>query len=170
MNKIEQVEIFDNSFEAIKILNKKGFVVALVTNQPVIARGELSIEGLKNIHDFIEWELGKNGAYLDQIKFCPHHPHKGFDGEIVELKINCECRKPKTQLIQEVIKEFNGDLKNSWIIGDTTVDIKTGKNSGLRSILVKTGFAGKDRKYNVEPDFIFNDILESVNYIINDNN
>ena len=112
MNKIEQVEIFDNSFEAIKILNKKGFVVALVTNQPVIARGELSIEGLKNIHDFIEWELGKNGAYLDQIKFCPHHPHKGFDGEIVELKINCECRKPKTQLIQEVIKEFNGDLKN----------------------------------------------------------
>ena len=170
LNKIEQVEIFDNSFEAIKILNKKGFVVALVTNQPVIARGELSIEGLKNIHDFIEWELGKNGAYLDQIKFCPHHPHKGFDGEIVELKINCECRKPKTQLIQEVIKEFNGDLKNSWIIGDTTVDIKTGKNSGLRSILVKTGFAGKDRKYNVEPDFIFNDILESVNYIINDNN
>jgi len=97
--------------------------------------------------------------------FCPHHPDKGYEGENTQYKISCECRKPKTGLIQKCSDRYNIDLSESWFVGDTTTDIMTGQNAGLRTVLVKTGEAGKDAKYDVHADVVCDDLLRAVQYI-----
>ena len=121
---------------------------------------------LKLIHNKLETLLGAAGAFLDDSYFCPHHPDKGYPEEDKSLKIDCECRKPKTGMIEEAIEEYNVDRNSSWIIGDTTVDIETGKNAGLQTILVRTGERGKDQKFTSLPDFVFDDLEEAVQFIL----
>lgn len=84
----------------------------------------------------METELGKHGAYLDGIYYCPHHPHKGYEGEIPELKIDCECRKPKPGMLLQASEDFNIDLKESWMIGDSENDILSGRNAGCKTALI----------------------------------
>ena len=113
--------------EAIKLINKSGYLVVVVTNQPVIARGEVTESELQLIHNKMETELGTEGAYLDAIYYCPHHPDKGFEGEIERLKIECDCRKPKPGMFFRAAEDFNIDLCSSWMIGDSENDILAGK-------------------------------------------
>jgi len=110
--------------------------------------------------------LGREHAFLDRIYFCPHHPEKGFPGERADLKIDCDCRKPKTGMIKSAVGDLNIDLKQSWFIGDTTTDIQTARNAGVKSILVRTGSAGKDGKHNAQPDFTFDTLNEAVDFIL----
>ncbi len=152
--------------KAIAKINASSYLTIVATNQPVIARGEVTFEQLEEIHMKMETELGKNGAYLDDIFFCPHHPHKGYEGEVAELKIDCDCRKPKIGMLIKAAKKYNIDLSQSWYIGDTTMDIQTGKNAGMKTILVQTGEAGKDGKYDVQPDFIAQDLMAATDFII----
>jgi D-glycero-D-manno-heptose 1,7-bisphosphate phosphatase len=91
---------------------------------------------LQQIHNKMETLLGAEGAYLDAIYFCPHHPDKGFEGEIPELKIDCSCRKPKPGMLLKAAEDFNIDLKASWMIGDGKNDIEAGRNAGCRTILL----------------------------------
>ena len=107
-----------------------------MTNQPVIARGEVTFDELKNIHNKMETLLGNDGAYLDGIYYCPHHPHKGYEGEIPELKIDCDCRKPKPGMLLQASKDFNIDLNESWMIGDSDNDILAGENAGCKTARV----------------------------------
>jgi histidinol phosphatase-like enzyme len=113
----------------------------------------------------METLLGREHAFLDRIYFCPHHPEKGFPGERADLKIDCDCRKPKTGMIQKAVAELNIDLKQSWLIGDTTTDLQTAKNAGLKSILVRTGAAGRDGKFDALPDFVCNDLRHAARKI-----
>ena len=106
--------------------------------------------------------------YLDRIYFCPHHPDKGFKGEITELKVTCSCRKPEIGLIQKAVQDFNLDLSSSWFIGDTTIDVACAKNARIKSILVETGHKGEDKKYDVHPDFKFPSLIEAVNLILSE--
>ena len=152
--------------DAIKLINNSFYLSIIATNQPVIARGEVSFSQLDEIHKKMETELGKEGAFLDDILFCPHHPDKGFKGEIEKLKIECNCRKPKIGMITEAAMKYNIDLSQSWYIGDTTIDVQTGINAGMRTILVQTGEAGKDGKFNNVPDYIAADLLDAVRYIL----
>lgn len=133
---IEQFELLPGVCEAIKRINDSGQLAIIVTNQPVIARGEVSLEELQQIHNKMETLLGEHGAYIDAIYFCPHHPDKGYSGEIEELKINCECRKPKTGMLTQAAKEFNIDLSQSWMIGDSESDIIVGNNMGCKTALI----------------------------------
>jgi D,D-heptose 1,7-bisphosphate phosphatase len=130
LREIEQFELLPNTSEAIKKINDSGYLAIVVTNQPVVARGEVTFEQLDQIHNKMETLLGKDGAYLDGIYFCPHHPHKGFEGEISELKVECECRKPKPGMLLQAAKDFNIDLSKSWMIGDSDNDILAGENAG----------------------------------------
>lgn len=166
LRNIEDFKLLPEVSEAIAKINTSSYLAIVATNQPVIARGEVTFEELDQIHMKMEMELGKNGAYLDDIFFCPHHPHRGYDGEVGELKIECECRKPKTGMLEQAAKKFNIDLSQSWYIGDTTIDIQTGKNAGMKTVLVETGEAGKDGKYDVLPDYIASDLLSAVHYIL----
>lgn len=132
LNKVEQLELIEGVSEAIKHINKSGYLAIVITNQPVIARGECSWEELNEIHNKLETELGRDGAFIDGIYICPHHPDRGFDGERIEYKIECDCRKPKCGLLLQAASDFNIDLSQSIMIGDTESDIKCGKSANCK--------------------------------------
>lgn len=162
LSKKEDFKLIPGVAEAIKKINNSEYLCVVITNQPIIARGESTVENLNDIHKKMETLLGNEGAYIDGLYYCPHHPDKGFEGEIPELKIECECRKPKIGMILQAVKDFNIDLSESILIGDTTLDIQCAKNAGITSVLVQTGEAGLDKKFNVTPDYIAKDLLEAV--------
>lgn len=163
--KEDEFELEPFAGEAIKKINASGYLGVIVTNQPVVARGLCDISNVENIHKKMSTLLGEEGAYLDDVLFCPHHPDKGFPEENPAYKVICNCRKPQIGLIKRAAELFNIDLSQSWIIGDTTVDIQTGINAGLKTVLVLTGEAGKDKKYDVKPDLICENLLEAVKKI-----
>lgn len=137
LSDINDFELIDNVADAIKDINKSDFLAIVITNQPVIARGEVTFEELEEIHKKMETLLGEKGAYVDAIYYCPHHPDKGFEGEVTELKIDCDCRKPKPGMLLRAAEEFNIDLTKSYMIGDSDVDIKTAENAGCKSIKIE---------------------------------
>ena len=139
LRNIDDFELIDGVAEAIKKINSSGYLAIVVTNQPVIARGEVTFDQLDEIHNKMETLLGNEGAYLDAIYFCPHHPHKGYEGEIPELKFDCDCRKPKPGMLLKAAKDYNIDLSQSWMIGDDDNDVLAGKAAGCRSIKLEKG-------------------------------
>lgn len=162
----EQLELEPCAAAAIRRINESGYLAIVITNQPVVARGMCSIADVKKIHKKMETLLGKAGAYLDDTAFCPHHPDKGYPEENTIYKISCDCRKPATALIDDMVKKYNIDCTASYIIGDSTVDIQTGKNAGLHTILVRTGMSGNDCKYDAAPEMEAADLLEAVKLIL----
>lgn len=141
---IDDFELIDGVAEAIKKINAYGYLSIVVTNQPVIARGEVSFEKLDQIHNKMETLLGKEGAYLDFIYYCPHHPHKGYKGERLELKFDCECRKPKPGMLLKAAEDFNIDLSQSWMVGDDENDVKAGIAAGCKTVLIGAKEYGQD--------------------------
>lgn len=164
--KQEQFKLEYNVVEAIRVMNDSGYLAICITNQPVVARGLCKISDLEQIHAKLETLLGKEGVYLDDIKYCPHHPDKGYPEENKAYKIECHCRKPDIGLIEECVDKYNIDLSKSWFVGDTSTDIKTGQNASVKTILLKTGLAGNDGKYDVKPDYICDNLLEATRLII----
>ena len=136
LRNIDEFELVPGVAEAIKAINISGFLAIVVTNQPVIARGEVTYEQLQEIHNKMETLLGEQGAYLDAIYFCPHHPHKGYEGEVPELKFDCGCRKPKPGMLLQAAGDFNIDLSQSWVVGDGENDIRAGKAAGCSTALI----------------------------------
>lgn len=143
LRNIDEFELIDGVADAIKKINAFGYLAIVITNQPVIARGEVSFEELEEIHNRMETLLGKEGAYLDAIYYCPHHPHKGYEGECPELKFDCDCRKPKPGMLLKAANDFNIDLSLSWMIGDGEIDIKAGINAGCKTALIGEGAYGQ---------------------------
>lgn len=160
------LELLDGVPEAVALLNRSGYRAVVISNQPVIARGDCDEATLRLIHNKLETLLGQEHAWLDAIYYCPHHPDKGFAGERPELKIECNCRKPRTGLIDEAVRDLNIDISGSWMIGDTTVDVRTAREAGIRSVLLRTGHAGQDGRYPDQPDYQFPDLLEAVRFIV----
>ena len=136
MRDIESFELIDGVADAIKEINKSGYLAIVVTNQPVIARGEVTYEELNLIHNKMETLLGNEGAYLDAIYYCPHHPHSGYEGEIPELKYDCDCRKPKPGMLLKAAKDYNIDLSQSYMVGDSENDVEAGNAAGCKSVLL----------------------------------
>ena len=128
----EQFELIPGITDIIRLINKSGYLAIVVTNQPIIARGECTWDELQKIHEKMGTELGKQGAFLDAIYICPHHPDKGFEGERIEYKVNCSCRKPNAGLLFQAARDFNIDLSESYMIGDSDRDIQAGNNAGCK--------------------------------------
>ena len=164
----EQFSLLPGAGEAIRKLNSAGWLVVVVTNQPVLARGECSEEELRAIHARMDTLLGTCGAFIDRVYVCPHHTDKGFAGEVPELKITCSCRKPEPGLLLRAQSDMNIELRKSWLVGDRTGDILAGQRAGVRTILVQTGDAGSDSKHAVQPDFVRADLLAAVETILSD--
>jgi len=165
LSKVKDLKIYGFTAKAIKKINEIGDLAIIISNQPMIAKGFMTENDLNEIHKKLETDLGKKGAKIDAIYYCPHHPDIGFPGEIPELKIKCNCRKPEIELFLKAKKDFNIDLKNSYSIGDKTSDILAGKRAGCKTILVKTGYGGKDKLFNVKPDFVAKNLLKAVKII-----
>lgn len=144
LRNIDEFELLPGVAKAVRKINASGYLAIVVTNQPVIARGEVSVEQLQEIHNKMETLLGAEGAYLDGIYYCPHHPQKGYAGEIPELKIDCGCRKPKPGMLLKAAEDFHIDLAASWMIGDGENDIRAGKAAGCKTVLLGEGDFGQD--------------------------
>jgi mannose-1-phosphate guanylyltransferase / phosphomannomutase len=161
----EQLSLLPGVIKAIKKINGSEYLAVVITNQPMIAKGFATESDLDCIHAKLETLLGAEHAYLDRIYHCPHHPEKGFAGERPELKIKCDCRKPSPGLVSKAAAELHIDLKNSYMVGDQTVDTQTGINAGCRTIMVKTGYAGNDGKYSCRPDVVVDTLSDAVDSI-----
>lgn len=161
LRNIKEFELLPGVAEAIKKINQSGYLCIVATNQPVIARGEVSVSELNAIHIKMETELGKAGAYIDALYYCPHHPHKGYEGEIPELKIDCNCRKPKPGMLFRAAEDYNIDLSQSWMIGDGENDVKAGKAAGCKTALIGEG--------ERDQDLIAEDLLDAVRQILQKN-
>ena len=138
LRNIDDFELLPTVAGAIKLINRSGYLAIVVTNQPVIARGEVTFAELNEIHNKMETLLGRDGAYLDGIYFCPHHPDSGFEGEIKELKFDCNCRKPKPGMLLQAAKDFNIDLERSYMIGDGEHDRGAGEAAGCKTKIIPT--------------------------------
>jgi histidinol-phosphate phosphatase family protein len=170
LTKAEQFRMFPGVAGAIKRLNTSGYLVVVVTNQPGIAKGFISIKSMEKIHDKMNRLLQEEGAYIDALYVCPHHPEKGHPGEIGELKIGCECRKPKPGLILRAAKDLGIDLHASWTIGDSLTDIVAGKEAGTKTILVSNGGGCGSREEkkikDVRPDNLCSDLSQALKIIM----
>ncbi len=152
----DDFELIDGVAEAISLMNKEGYLVIVVTNQPVIARGECSFDTLQEMHNKMETLLGEKGAYIDDIFYCPHHPDKGFEGERPEYKVQCECRKPKPGMLIEAAKKYNIDLANSYMVGDSKSDVDAGNAAGCITV-----FLGMEEdKEKVKNTLTYQNLLE----------
>lgn len=160
LKSIDEFELLSGVIEAIKRINSSGYLAIVVTNQPVIARGEVTYGELYEIHNKMETLLGLEGAYIDGIYYCPHHPHKGYEGEIPELKLDCECRKPKAGMLLKAAEDLNIDLSQSWMIGDGENDVLAGKNAGC-----KTAYINRE-DIKIEADVIGDSLLEIISAIL----
>jgi len=161
LSSVRQLKILPSAAKAIAALNRAGFLVVINTNQPVIARGLLSGPELDAIHAVMVRRLARHGAKIDAIYYCPHHP----EADVKKYRVRCRCRKPNVGLIMRAVREHGIALNKSFLVGDRTVDILAGKNAHIRTILVKTGFGGKDGKFNVIPDFVAKDLAGAVTII-----
>jgi histidinol-phosphate phosphatase family protein len=169
LNRPEQLRLVPQAGEAVRAINESGRLAVVVSNQPVIARGECTETELRKIHNKLEWLLGECHAFVNGIYYCPHHPDKGFAGERPELKFVCYCRKPATGLLEQATRELNIDVSQSWMIGDSARDVEAAANFGLRSALVRTGPSRGPRPGNSKPDFEFDTVLDATEFILNRN-
>ncbi len=163
------LELIDKAADAIKLFNEAGYACILVTNQPSISKGLIDFNDMEEANKKLETLLGKSGAYLDDIYFCPHHQEYGREGEVAEYKIVCNCRKPNSGMIDDAIDTYDIDRDSSYMIGDSSFDINAAKNSNLKMILVETGLGEEDKKlggfYHLSKD-----LYDAAEFIVNNKN
>ncbi|MGO9021957.1 MAG: HAD-IIIA family hydrolase [Syntrophobacteraceae bacterium] len=159
------LEVLSGAAEAVKLVNDSGWLAIAATNQPQVAKGFVSFAELDYIHAKLETLLGQGHAKLDRIYYCPHHPERGFEGEVAELKIDCLCRKPKPGLLRKAVDELPVDVSQSCMIGDSFRDVGAARALGLYAYGVRTGVGCRDCGGAFQPDLIFADVLEAVNFL-----
>lgn len=165
VNHPSRFRLFPYSSEAIRILNNNGWLAIVITNQSGVARGYFSEDMLVRIHDQLKHDL--ENAQLDAIYYCAHHPSVGQQS----YRFDCDCRKPKTGLIDRAAEEFGIDLGASWVIGDRYSDVELARNAGLNSMLVLSGYGRGEWEYQRhawkhQPDLVCENLLEAVKLIV----
>ncbi len=160
----EEIELIPEASGAIRKINASDYLAIMVTNQSAVARNLINMEKLAHIHNKLKEDLKTFNAHVDAIYYCPHHPD--FEGPYVnnDLIMDCHCRKPKPGMLNDASKELDIDLTQSYMIGDAERDILAGKEAGCTTIGVRTG--KNIESFNVKPDYIFENILEAVEFIL----
>lgn len=162
LRSVKQLRLLPGAARAIREMNRLGFLVIVITNQPVVARGWLTKKEVDKIHVVLESRLAKKGAKIDAIYYCPHHP----DANLKQYRLHCNCRKPKPGLFFRAIKEWNVNPSKSFAIGDYVWDIEAGRAAGVKTILVKTSSRScEEASLNSKPDFVVKNLSEAVKLI-----
>ena len=156
--KIKEFEFEKNSLQGLKSINYAEYLVFIICNQAGIAKAYYSEKDFKKLDRWLNKFLNKKGIKITKTYYCPHFP----EANVAQYIKKCNCRKPKIGLLLRAQKEFNINLKESYLIGDKTSDILAGKRAGCKTILVKTGYGGRDKLFSVKPDFIAKDLYEAV--------
>jgi histidinol-phosphate phosphatase family protein len=151
---------------ALRRLNEAEWRTVVITNQPVLARGEADETELRRIHARLDSEVARDQAFFDRLYYCPHHPDIGFPGEVPALKINCDCRKPAPGLILRAASDLNLDLAESWFVGDSTADLGAAEAAGVSAILVETGNGGLDAMHPFEAGITQPNFAAAVDFIL----
>ncbi len=167
INHIERFHLLPQSAQAIRLLNQYGWKVVVITNQSGVARGYFPESLIHQVHQKMKDHLREEGAYLDAIYYCPHHPDVGFP----PYRQKCQCRKPATGLIEQAVKDLDLDLARSYVVGDRGMEIEFGHRVGAKTILVLTGYGKGEWQYcrnqwNVQPDYVAKDLFHAVQWII----
>ncbi len=150
ISSVQDLELIPNIADTIRKINESGYLAIVVTNQPVIARGDCTVEELERIHEKLETLLGQEGAYIDDIFYCPHHPDKGFAGERPEYKIACGCRKPRPGMLLQAAEKYNIDLAQSYMVGDDERDMEAGRQAGCTVYHTECNVAVKYRSLEIQ--------------------
>jgi D,D-heptose 1,7-bisphosphate phosphatase len=161
----EELDLMPGVAAALTRLNRSEYLSVVVTNQPGIAKGFLSDADLERLHTKLETALGDEGAWIDRIYYCPHHPERGFPGERSELKVICDCRKPQPGMLLRAAEELNIDLSASFMIGDRMVDVEAGERAGAATIMVGRG-EPQHQPQLAKPDFRCDDLVAAVTLIM----
>lgn len=155
----DQLRLLPGAAMAISRLKDAGLRVVLVTNQSAIARGYITRAELDVIHRRLRRDLAAEGARLDAVYYCPHHPDFG-------RKTRCGCRKPKIGMLRSAARRLHLDLSRSFMVGDTTTDIRTARNAGCAAVLVRTGYGGRDGRYKAAPDAVCRNLSSAATWIL----
>ncbi len=156
--KPEELVFIQGAIEALKQLKQAGYLLIVVTSQSGIARGYYTEEDYRNFNEHFLKEVGE---FINAVYYCPHHK----EGK-PPYNIDCDCRKPKTGMIESAQKKWHVNLSQSWVIGDKTSDVKLGENAGCKTILVETGKSGSDAEYKVTPTHKAKDLLDAAKHIL----
>ena len=162
---VGQFRLLPGVGEAIRKLHDMGYKVILVSNQPGIAKGKISEETFDKVRQKMEKELAKEGASLDGEYYCFHHPEAKVEG----LRANCECRKPKPGLLLQAAKDMDIDLSQSWMVGDGLTDVRAGKGTGARTILLgrmKCELCRLTDEEDARPDAVVSNLKEAAQFIL----
>ncbi|MDO4961758.1 MAG: HAD-IIIA family hydrolase [Eubacteriales bacterium] len=166
LNNVEGMALLPGAADALRRINSSEYLAVLITNQPVIARGDCSFETLDNIMKKFDTLLGREGVYVDRVYYCPHHTDRGFPGEVPELKFRCRCRKGRSGMIEDAARDLNIDLEGSWMIGDKTSDVQCGMGAGTKTVLLQTGAGGNDGRFDKAPTLVCSDLAEAAERIL----
>lgn len=154
LHRLDQLRILPGAANAIRELNRLGYLAIVITNQAVVARGWITEAEVDEIHAVMIKRLGRRGAKIDAVYYCPHHPN----ANLKKYRLVCRCRKPNPGMILDALKKFKINPKGSFMVGDKTSDILAGKRAGLKTIMVSTGYGGKDGLLKAKPDFVVRDL------------
>jgi D-glycero-D-manno-heptose 1,7-bisphosphate phosphatase len=168
INHLSRFELLPGVTDAVKLLNKNNFFAIIVTNQSGVARGYYPVSLVHQIHELMTKSLEREGATIDGIFYCPHHPR----GIVPEFTADCDCRKPKTGLVHQALKIFDIDMSNSYVVGDRYVDIELAIRLNLKGVLVKTGYGLGEVEYIIpkmpgKPNHVAEDLMDAVKWILN---
>lgn len=169
ISNLDQFQLMPKSAEAVKLMNERGLKVIVVTNQAGVAKGYFPEEMVSRVHKKMEKILSDQGAFLDGIYYCPHHP----EGIVETYRKKCECRKPASGLLRQASEEHGIDISSSYMVGDKMADVECAHQIGVKGVLVLTGY-GKDELKKIEgakirrPEYVADDIFDAVKWIVND--
>ena len=151
----KKFKFLPNTLPSLARLSRLDYKIIIVTNQSAVARGLMSMDDLEEIHSRMLAQVEDAGGRIDAVYVCAHHPDD-----------RCICRKPLTGLVELAKETYGLDLENSWFVGDNTKDVATGRKAGCKTILVETGYGGKDGLHKIEPDYKAKDLMAVVEIII----
>ena len=167
VNHVSRYRVFPFAAEAVRTLNEAGWLAVLVTNQAGVARGYFKEDLIGEVHKVLTAELGRGGARLDAVYYCPHHPSVGEP----PYRFDCDCRKPRPGLLLRAAGELGLDLPRCWMVGDRYSDAELARNAGARSALVLTGYGRGELEHQSHawprrPDLVAENLLEAVKKIV----
>jgi|TARA_B100000809_G_scaffold265022_1_gene322518 D-glycero-D-manno-heptose 1,7-bisphosphate phosphatase len=165
LSHLDRIALYPWSIESVKLLNRAGFKVVVVTNQAGVARGLFDEDFIDEAHRFLDQKFSDGGATIDKFYYCPHHP----EASVEAYRSECDCRKPKAGMLWKAAQELQLELSHSFVIGDRLSDLRLGQAVGARSLLVRTGYGettARELTDDVEVAYTAPELMTAVAWIL----
>jgi D-glycero-D-manno-heptose 1,7-bisphosphate phosphatase len=166
LDSVDKLALFPSTVDALRVLARGGYRLVVITNQSGIALGLFDEPFVRRTHDTLQDRLTQSGARIDAWYFCPHHPA----GQVPDLTMTCECRKPAPALVHRAAADLGLDLGRSWMVGDRWGDVQLASRAGLAGgILVRTGYGRSAEAQPAEgviPALVAEDLMEAAGWLL----